>query len=355
MGEIWANSTTKTKIVAIIGLLITLWMMTLVVGTAGRMIQASDQGESYGQFTDKEVFSDPCFRSAVGDDNPLLQPIGSCEFTLDEYKSSGAYSYITRHSVAGSNYVIRLLITALHVFGALSCLMFIAIFFTGGGSVGSSKAAEFSSRVLLRTVYTMAITGMTLYFLKSPEDLNFFPRPQYPGESPVLRYAYLGMFGLSFINAVCHMSLGKMIPRQLLVFQTWASLLCGLIVLPWLLAILVTQSWATYQWQYALEMIALVSIYPLIDLTNLRVLNRYSANGATFEMDGHRHSNAEVFLLYLVTTLLFFLGSDHYYFFEGEQIPLVYRLCLDFTPFVIWAASGRAFKFFNRSYRLSAA
>jgi len=356
MSDFWTNLNVKAKVTTVVALLLTMLLMTLIAGTAGRMIQASNQGASYAEMTSSAVkLSEPCLRVAAGEHNPLLQPVGSCEFTRDEYKSSGAYSYITRHSVEGPNYVIRLLFTALHVFGALSCLTFMAIFFTGGGNAGSLKSAEFLSRMLVRTIYTMSITGVTLYLLKDPGDLNFFPRPDPASDSALLRYAYLGMFGLSFINAVCHMSLGRMIPRKLLVVQTWASLVCGLVVLPWLFYKIVSLSWTTYEWQYAFEMIALVSIYPIIDLMNLRVLNRYGANSASFDMDGHRDSNGDIFLLYLVTTLLFFLGSDHYYFFEGAQIPLAYRLCLDFTPFVIWAATGRAFKFFNRSYRLNAA
>lgn len=348
MSNLWKSMSSRTKGVTLLALLTVVASMFLVVLNSTAMLADAETGQGGMSFPASEV---PCFREAVEGSNPLMQRVGNCEFTQEEYKSAPVHSFVVKHSVAGPNYLVRLLVNAMHIFGALMCLSLITVFFSARRD---SKVADFASRVLLRTVYTMMLTGVMLYLLKDPGDLGFFPRPEPAHDSALLRYAYLGMFGLSFINSIAHMSLDKTLPRKVLKFQTWLSLACGVVVLPALAYKLFTLSWLSYQWQYTFEMFALISVYPLIDLTNLRVLNRYKKGDERFDIVGHRTSNADVFALLVITTLSFFAASDHYYFFTDEQLPLMVRLCFDMTPFVIWMLTGRPFRFFMRSYRLSA-
>lgn len=288
-----------------------------------------------------------CAERAPPGTSPLLAPLGHCQHTSDAYRSAGAYSLFTRHSIVGPNVGLRLLLNFIHVFGAVTVFSLLFVLALTGASRGTSRLNRVAYTLLMSSIYTLLATGLTLYLFQDAGDTNYFPRPV-RGDNPFFVYPFVPVFGLSFVSAACHATLFRSVPLRLVVVQHAISLLCAVSVFPIMVSRLFTLDPSHYSWSYMVELLVLFSVYPVLDVANAWILYRTQRQGRPYDWDAHRDDNLAVLAVLIWTVLLFFVGSDKHYFFS-TQLPAVYRIALDLVPATLWLASGRMLAFFRRA------
>lgn len=269
-------------------------------------------------------------------------PVGHCQQFSAAYAEAPAHSLVVRHALTGDRVVARLLLNTVHVFGGISTLALLATWML---AAAGSRLAGLAQRTLLGTVYTLFLTGLFMFALQEAGEPGFFPRPL--GEDPaILRYGFFASFALSFVTVVGHAHLSRPIPPWWLLWQhavSFTGSVLALGVLSWQIVTLPMEGW---RWSHAVEMWALVSAYPLLDLLNGKVLWAFT-RGRPVDLDAHARDNLLAYTVLVSTVVLFFMGSG-VHFFWSSQLPLAARLGLDLLPFTVWVVSGRFFGFVRR-------
>jgi hypothetical protein len=139
------------------------------------------------------------------------------------------------------------------------------------------------------------------------------------------------------------------VPPALIFGQHAVSLLCFALALPFILHRLWTLDPLDHQWGFHLELLVLLSFYPLLDLVNGWALWRHG-DGEAYDWHAHRDDNVVALIVLTSTVVIAFAASDKTYFFSGQQ-PLAWRLGLEMVPSALWLASGRMVPFLLRPFR----
>ncbi|MEB3220543.1 MAG: hypothetical protein VKS61_00550 [Candidatus Sericytochromatia bacterium] len=295
--------------------------------------------------------------AGVGD-SPLLAPIGHCENQLQAYKDAKAYAIFTRHSVTGDNVPLRMAVNCLHVVGAVSAIALFVLVMLSGGTRSTHPINRLASRTLLTTMYTMFLTGAVMFTSQQVGDLNYplavssahsgFP-PPIKAENGWLALSFIGAFGLAFLNAACHFEIERGVPKPILIGQHVLSLLFGCAALGIFTYRLFVIPPLESPWPYMLELAALYSLYPLLDIANGYVLYKTGVKGMPHDWVQHRQDNLYVLIVLITTAVLLFVAADKHYFFN-QQLPVAYRIGLELVPMTIWLASGRMVGWLKRSF-----
>jgi hypothetical protein len=295
------------------------------------------------------VTAEPCVRVAPTGTNPFFQPIGNCEFLLPDYAAAPAYSMFTRHSIVGPLTPWRVFVDGMHLFGALSTVVFLTVLGVTHGMRGRSRLNELARKFWLGTTYTMWLTGFAMYRMQQDADTGFFPRIT-PADMPWLRHALFVAFSISFVNVVCHANLFRPAKVKPLIVQHIISVMAWVPLLVVLFYRLFTLDRMNFEWMYTVELLSLVTLYPVLDAVNGWVLYRTQVAGRPYDWDEHRHDNYIIYVLMVVSTVLFMIGFDRHYFF-ATQLPPVYRLAFTLAGTVGWVGSGAFFRWVRRAAR----
>jgi len=339
------------RMIIIVTAIVALLLLSAVISEAVRMLEGRPLSGLHEQLHLNRiaVTEEPCVRQAPAGTNPFFQPLGNCEFLLPEYAEADAYSIFTRHSIVGPRSSWRVLVDALHLFGALSIALFLTVLGVTNGMRGRSRINGWARKLWLGTTYTMWLTGFAMYRLQEDADTAFFPRIT-PEDMPWLRHALFAAFSISFLNVVCHANLFRPAKLKPLLVQHAISVVAWVPLLVVLFYRLFTLDTMQFEWMYTVELLALVTLYPVLDIVNGWVLFRTQVQGRPYDWDAHRHDNYVIFVVMVVSSVLFFVAFDRHYFF-ATQLPPAYRLGLTLAGTVGWVASGALGRWVMRAAR----
>ena len=339
------------KLIIVVTTIVALVLLFAVISEAVRMLDGRPLSGLHARLYANRVAvtPEPCVRVAPPGSNPFLQPLGSCEFLLPQYAEAPLYSVFTRHSIVGPWPVWRLFTDGVHLFGALSTMVFLAVLAVTRGGSGRSRLTTWARNLWLSTTYTMWLTGFVMYRMQEDADMGFFPRiPR--DDVPWLRHALFAVFSISFVNSACHGTLFRPAKLKPLVVQHGLSVLAWIPLLTVMVYRLFTLDPMHFEWMYNFELLALVSLYPVLDIVNGWVLYRTQVQGRPYDWDAHRHDNYVIFVMIVVTTVLFFVAFDRHYFF-ATQLPPAYRLAIMLSPAAGWVVSGAFGRWVGRAVR----
>jgi hypothetical protein len=337
------------KLIIVVTTLIALALLYGVVTEAVRMLDGRPLSGLHAKLFESRVAvtPEPCVRVAPPGTNPFLQPLGNCEFLLPEYAKAPAYSMFTRHSIEGPRTFWRVLADGIHLFGALSIIVFLTVLAVTRGMRGRSRLNELARKFWLSTTYTMWFTGFAMYRMQEDNDTGFFPRIT-PEDMPWLRHALFAAFSRSFLNVVCHATIFRPAKLKPLVIQHAISVVAWVPLLVVLFYRLFTLDHMHFEWMYTVELLGLVSLYPVLDIVNGWVLYRTQVQGRPYDWDAHRNDNYIIFVMMVVSTVLFMIGFDRHFFF-ATQLPPAYRLVFTLAGTVGWVGSGAFTRWVRRA------
>lgn len=341
------------KVLIAITLLLCLWFLAGVLHEGYRMVNNTPRSSLHEWlYNNRIVVADTeCERVAPPGSNPLFRPLGTCEYQSREYEASPAFSIFTRHGITGPRTPWRVLTDVIHLFGALSITFFLTILIFGKGMNGTSRLSKFGQRMFFSTVYTMWLTGYAMFFMQEDTDRGFFPRIT-PDDYAWLRDALFMAFSVSFINVVQHATMRGKLPtwrRRLLAAQHIVGIFGWVPLIPILLYRLFIIPTNDFNWIYTIELLALVSLYPVLDLINGRVFIETQYLNKDYDWDGHRNDNYYIFWMMVGSTVLFMVGCDRYYFFKGQLVPF-WRLTLTVAATIVWIATGAGWRWVSRAF-----
>lgn len=339
------------KLIIVVTTIVALVLLSAVISEAVRMLDGRPLSGLHARLYANRVAvtPEPCVRVAPPGTNPFFQPIGNCEFLLPQYGEAPAYSMFTRHSIVGPRTPWRVFADGMHLFGALSITVFLTVLGVTNGMRGRSRLNTWARNLWLGTTYTMWLTGFAMYRLQEDADTAFFPRIT-PEDMPWLRHALFAAFSISFLNVVCHANLFRPAKLKPLLVQHAISVVAWIPLLMVLFYRLFTLDTMHFEWMYTVELLSLVTLYPVLDFVNGWVLYRTQVQGRPYDWDAHRHDNYVIFVMMVVSTVLFMVGFDRHYFF-ATQLPPVYRLAFTLAGTVGWVASGAFGRWVGRAAR----
>lgn len=342
------------RVIIVLTFLVAVWFLIGVANEGTRMVNGTPMSPLHAYMFEHriKVADQDCVRSVPEGTNPFFAPIGNCEYLTADYAKSNAYSVFTRHGIIGKNSPWRVLVDCIHLFGALSIIVFLTIIgTTKGGMNGSAPLNKLAKGLFLSTTYTMWCTGFAMYMLQEDGDKGFFPRIT-PEDMPWLRNWLFLAFSVSFLTVVGHANIFKPVPLKLLLVEHVLSVVGWVPLLPVLFYRFFVLDKHTFEWMYTVELLSLVTLYPVLDIVNGWVLYQTQVKGRSYDWEGHRNDNMKIFVMMVVSTVLFMVGCDHHYFFQ-QTLPPAYRLCFTLVGTVGWVGIGAAGAWIKRAYKAS--
>jgi hypothetical protein len=343
-----------SRVIIVLTFLVAVWFLIGVANEGTRMVNGTPMSPLHAYMYNHriKVADQDCVRTVAPGTNPFLAPIGNCEYLTEDYAKSNAYSVFTRHGIIGKNSPWRVLVDCIHLFGALSIIVFLTILATTpGGMNGTAPLNKLAKGLFLSTVYTMWCTGFAMYMLQEDGDKGFFPRIT-PQDMPWLRNWLFLAFSVSFLTTVGHANLFKPVPLRLLLVQHVLSVIGWVPLLPVLFYRFFTLDTHGFEWMYTVELLSLVTLYPVLDIVNGWVLYQTQVKGRSYDWDAHRNDNMIIFIMMVVSTVLFMVGCDKHYFF-AQTLPPVYRLAFTLFGTVVWVGGGWAVAWVRRAWNAS--